>query len=354
MSETGSHVRGVEGALHPITGEPPGIREILERRAGGEMPAIEPPAREIEAPLPVQREEDDAATRDAREIASLRTRVSDAESARADAERRRVESDNARIAAETQRAAAVQGAEETGYTAVTTALSAATREREALQLDIKTAGEAGEWGRVGELSARVGELSAEIRDLNRGKVDLENERQARLSAPPRPTETRQPEPVPSGNPTERGILAGLRAPSREVFLASRTPETRDFLYQHPEFFTDPAAHQRMTGAESLARGRGIAIDTPAYFEAIREASTLTHPTRRDPTERREVTERAPPPGAAPSRQAPGPGGRQVASGDVYVSQDDKTTSEWMGVDPVEYVKERQRLEQRGEWPYRRR
>lgn len=369
MSETitqPTHVRGNENALHPITGEPPGIKEILERRAAGGLPD---PGPEHDAgggeatPAPdatvVSRPDDDAAAQAAREVAGLRARTSDAEARATEAERLRVDAERRRVEAENQRATAVQNSEETSITALNTALASATRERESLQAEMKTAGEAGDFGRVAEISGQLGEIASEIRELSRGKTALEQDRQTRINNPPRPADPIVTQPAPVGDPTERSILAGLRAPSRQAFLDSRTAQTRDFLYQHPEFFTDPAAHQRMVGAESLARGRGLAVDSPAYFEAIREASSVTQPTAAPTSVQRPVdrpsVDRTAPPAAAPSRQAPSPTGQRMASGgDVYVSADDRTTADWMGVDPVEYVQERQRLETRGEWPYRRR
>lgn len=352
MSET--HVRGVESALNPITGEPPGIKEILERRAAGQMPdraePTEPRTEEADPPAVTPAPTEDDAAAAVREMAGLRMRASDADARALAAEAARAEAERGRLAAESARVAALQGAEDTNFTAINTALIASTRERDALVAELKTAGEAGDFSRMGEISGRLGELGAEIRDLAQGKTQLEQDRQTRVSAPPAPTpEVRVAPPVIS-DPVERGILTNLRAPSREAFLQSRTPATRDFLYQHPEFFTDPAAHQRMVGAESMARGNGLAVDSPAYFEVIRGAATLRQPTQTRPA----ATERAVPTATPPSRGAPSPTGQRVAAGDVYVSQDDKTTAEWMNVDPVEYVLERQRLTDRGEYPYRRR
>lgn len=335
MSETATHTRGETSALNLITGEPPGIKEILERRAAEGPDAVDPPP----VPDPTSRPDDDAEAA-AKEVASLK-RQSAEDRARADeADRRAARAEHARIAA-------VQATEDTGFTTIQVALAAATREKEGLVAEMKAAGEAGDFGKMADISTRLGELGAEIRDLSQGKTQFEQDRQARLNAPPRPTEPT----VTAASATERGILSGLRAPSREAFLASRTPETRDFLQQHNEFFTDPAAHQRMVGAESLARGRGLAVDSQAYFDTIREAAlgqTTQLPARREPAER------STPPAAAPSREAPSPTGRRGGTGDVYVSADDHTTATWMGVDPVEYVKERERLKNVGAWPHARR
>lgn len=336
MSETLTHARGTDSQVNPITGEGPGIKDILERRAAGELP--DAPETETPKPDATSRPDDDAEAA-AREVASLRTRAAEAENRAAEAER-------ARALAEQQRNAAVQGAEDTGFTAITTALNAAMRERESLQTEMKTAGEAGDFGRVGELSAQLGEIGATIRDLNQGKQQFEQDRQARVNAPTRPTAPT----ITVGSDAERTILRSLGANSRESFLASRTPETRDFLYQHPEFFTDQSAFQRMSGADAIALGRGHQRDSKEYFDTIREVALgqTTQQPRNTPADR-SVT-----PGAAPSREAQGPTGRRTSGGDVYVSPDDKKVAEWVGVDPVEYVQERDRLQQEGSWPYRRR
>lgn len=331
MSDTATHARGTDSPLHPITGEPPGIKEILERRVAEGNPApTEPASRETEPA-------DDDAEIAAREVASLRHRVEAAEAGRAEADR-------LRVAAENDRAAAVRGAEDTGLTAINTALASAEREKDSLLTESKAAGEAGDFARQAEINFRLGSLGAEIRDLSQGKQQFEQERQTRIANPPRPAEPR----IVAATPEERGILQNLGAPSREAFLASRTPQTRDFLYQHPEFFTDPAAFQRMTGAEALARGEGKALDSQAYFDRIKEVALgqTTQPPRREPADRRV-------PGAGPTRDAPGPTGR-TRTGDVYVTQEQKAAAEWMGVDPADYARDEQELRHRGELPYRRR
>lgn len=341
MSEAVTHSRGAESPLNLITGEPPGIKEILERRAAeGNPPADDAPAKTDD---PTQRaEEDDAATKAAKEVASLTRRATEAEA-------RAAEADRARIAAEHARRAAVEGAEDTGFISITTALAATTQEKASLIAELKAAGEAGDFAKMGEINVRLGELGAEIRDLTQGKFEFERERQARIDRP-RQVEPTQVQPRASSD-TERQILSGLRAPSREDFLASRTPETRDFLYRNLDFFTNPDVHQKMVAAEYEARtAKRLTVDSPEYFKAIQESvmGTTTQQPRREPTERSAT------PGAAPSREAPGPTGRRLQGGDIYVSPEQKTTAKWMGVDEVEYAREEAELKSRGELPYRRR
>lgn len=333
MSDTATHTRGAESPLHPITGEPPGIKEILERRTQ-EGPA---PIEQREPPKDPPRQDDDA-EQAAREVAALRNRATEAEAGRQEAERRAAQAEQGRIAA-------LQGAEDTGFTAINTALASATREKESLTAEMKTAGEAGDFGRIAEISARLGELGAEIRDLSQGKSQFEQDRQNRLNAPQRQQD--RPGPV-ADTAAERQLLAQLGVPSRDAFLGTRTPDTAAWLRQHPEFFTDPAANSRIRGADALAEGRGIQKDTPAYFKFLEEnalSQTTTPP-------RRETTERSVTPGAGPSREAPAPTGVRTQAGDVYVSAEQKTTAAWMGVDPVEYAREEAELRRSGALPHR--
>ena len=337
MSQTVTHARGAESTLHPITGEPPGIKEILARRAAADAPApIAPTEQASEASA-----QDDEADRAARELNEWRRRGTEAESQLAE-ERR------ARQVAETAANTARQGAEDTGFTAVTTALAAAERETDALKVEMKTAGEAGDFGRVAEISSRLGQLGAETLQLQQGKAEYERARGTRLTDRPG-TQPAQPE---ANTATERGILGRLGAPSRDAFLRTRTDASATWLRSHPEFFTDQLAFDRITGADSLAKGRSIAIDTPEYFRLIETEAGLSQPS----TNKREVQPDARTiPGAGPSRDAPGPEGRRSTKpGDVYVSQEDRIAAEWIGVDPAEYAAERAELTRRGELPYRRR
>jgi hypothetical protein len=327
--------------LNPITGEPPGIREIMERRSAE---TEEPPA---PPPEPTPPPKDDA-EKAAAELARWKTRATEAEAQRSEAER-------ARQAAERQAAQASQGAEDTGYTAVVTALGAAKGEATSLKAEMKTAGEAGDFGRVAEIAERLGQLGAEITELTRGQAEYERQREARLRQPP----PAQPQ-ISASSATERSILGQLNAPSRDAFIESRHPEVAAFLRANPEFFTDRAMFQRLIGADSLALGRGLELGSPKYMEVLRQeagvAEPASSPTYRPPEAPQPPAapqRQPPPPAAGPSREAPGPSGR-VQTGDVYVSPEDKTAAEWLNVDPVEYAKEKQRLAARGEYPYRRR
>ena len=242
-------------------------------------------------------------------------------------------------------ATARQGAEDTGFTAISTALGAAERETDALKAEMKTAGDAGDFSRVSEIAVRLGQLGAETLQLRQGKEQYEQHRDARIATPTQPA---HPE---AATAVERGILRQIGAPSRERFLADRTPSTRAWLNAHPDFFTDAAFNARVMGADQLARGRGVQIDSPEYFRLIETEAGVTQPTARRDVQPDARTI----PGAGPNRDAPGPTGRpSTKPGDVYVSPEDRTAATWMGVDPAEYAAQREELTRRGEIPYRRR
>lgn len=358
MSDSATHVRGDTTTLHPITGEPPGIREILERRTAGEIHGTSPPPEPPAAADPIETGDD--ADRVAAELNAWRQRGTEAESRLAEERQARLAAQTnaaaerqARVAAETAATTARQGAEDTGFTAITTALGAAERETEALKIEMKGAGDAGDFSRMAEISVRLGQLGAETLQLQQGKEQYERQRTTRVTERPADPPTT---PAPAAEPdaataTERGILRQVGAATREQFLATRTQPTADWLRSHPEFFTDQSFNTRVMGADQLARGRGITIDTPEYFKLIETESGVRQP----PPPARQPAPDARVPGAAPTREAPGPTGRpSTRPGDVYVSAEDKTAAGWMGIDPAEYAAEKERLTRTGEIPYRRR
>lgn len=332
MSE--SHAGGEHVTYNPITGEAPGIKEILERRAAAESGGT------VEAEVREQPREDEA-ERAASELATWRQRATEAE-ARANEEAR------LRVAAERARADTLRTAEDASFTSVSTALAATEREITSLKDEMKNAFEAADYGKAADISSRLGELAAEARDLSRGKEEYERTRTERLNESVRPAAPQ----IVASTAAERSVLSELGVPSRDAFLATRSPQTADWLRQHPEFFTDPAAFKRISGADTLAQGRGIRPDTPEYFDFIGKES-MSDTRGAD----RRATEREPPAGAAPpSREGRGPTGRPAGtkSGDVYVTQEQKQAAQWLGIDPAEYARSEADLRARGEIPYRRR
>ncbi len=319
--------RGDDRPINPITGEPYGISELLERRAAGtpDTPATAPE---------VPGAEDAAAA----ELARWKSQAQQQQQ-RADAEA------TARMRAEQQAMSFQQQATDTGFAAVSTALEAAQARAANLQVQMKAAGEESDFAKVSELALEIGRLGGEIQDLERGKQTYERDRQMRIEAPPVSV------PVVA-NPTERGILAELGVPSRDVFLGQRTPQTRTFLSAHPDFFTDRATYDKVMRGHSVALGQGYAPDSSEYFAAIDKELTMANS---QPPPRQQEQHGSVPPSTPPSREGVSPTGRQQSrGGDVYVSPEQLRAAQWMGVDPADYAKEEAALRTRGELPLRRR
>lgn len=351
MSGSETHVRVTETpSISSLSGEPDGIREVLERRTADEEAGVE---RTEERAPPTDRPGARAPVDDAEQVArDLGRWKQQAETATRDAAAER----GRRIEAERVAAQSRQNVEDTNFGAVSTALAAAQSEAERLEGEIKTAGENGDFTALAKATTRLGALGAEIRDLERGKQAYEQQRQDRIN---RPTRT-EPE-ITASDPNERAILQQLNAPNRETFLAGRTPATQAWLREHSEFFTDTGANARIMGADGLARGRGLVPDTKEYFEFIEDQAGMSDTSgngagngsgngTRQPARREAI------PSAAPSRQGQDPGGRQGSGrpGDVVVTKDDEIAAKWLGVDAVGYATERRRLANSGDLPFRRR
>lgn len=312
-----------------------GITDILSRREG------ELPANLLQEDRPEPAEQPAAgAQNDAEAVADQLRRDAEAARARAAAAEQRAaqEAQRARQATdEVQRTR--QAVYETEYNSVTTALANAEAERDRLQIEYGRAGESGDHARMGEISLRLGELGAELVTYRQGKQAFEAERAAQL---------RQPEPTQATPQPPQGEWTTVGMP-KEQFLAGRTPTTQEWLRKNDRFFTDPSFFNVVSGADAIARGRGIAADTPEYFRFIEEQAGMT-----TPTQGRQQHGSSAPPSAPPSRDAPGPTGRNNRAGDIHISAEDRRIAEWMKVDPEQYVRDKNDLYARGELPHRRR
>lgn len=314
--------------------ESPGIADILARREGTLPSSLLPPERtEPEArPTTTAEPENDAAAAAAqlrRENEELQRRTSTAEAARIAAEQ------NARRAhSELQQTR--QTAHDTEYSAINNALEARTAEQGRLKAELKSAGEAGDYERIADINIRLGELGAEMVNLRAGKDAFDADRGRALRDPP---------PPPPPPPTEATTVGVPRA----QFLATRTPTTQEWLKKNDRFFTDQSFFNMVTGADALARGKGIAADTPEYFRFIEEQSGMTTPP--NPPAR---TGSSAPPAAPPSRDATGPSGHATRAGDTYITPEQRRIAEWMGVDPADYAADDAELRRSGDIPHRRR
>jgi len=310
-----------------------GISDILAEREGELPPDLLPNQSAPEEP-----EKPASAKDDAEAVADQLRRDADAARARATAAEQRAaqESQRAREATAEVTRSRTQ-AYEAEYNSISSALADREAEADRLKAEMRTQAEAGDHARMAEISLRLGEVGAELVQLRQGKQAYEAERANRLREP----EKREQPPAPTEQTT-----VGV---PRDQFLATRTPATQDWLRKNDKFFTDQQFFNMVTGADAIARGRGIAADTPEYFRFIEEQAGMTSaPSARQPRGS------SAPPSAPPSREAPGPSGRNGRAGDIVISPEDRRVAEWMRIDAADYVKEKQKLYDTGELPHRRR
>lgn len=221
---------------------------------------------------------------------------------------------------------------------VSSALRAAESEAEKLQRDYAAAMEAGDWARVAKIQVDIGRVGARLETLEAGKTAMENSRTKALRPDPRP------EPATADDPIETD-------------LARRTPATAAWMRKHadangkPRFHTDPTFQQKAVGAHSLALGNGLAPDTPEYFDFVeRTIGVTTSPPARQDSDAVPL--------AAPTRSAPAYRDNQRRDAGAIPPDAVQYAKNVLGVDPVEYWKEVQRMDRNGEFkngnPWRRR
>lgn len=312
-----------------------GISDILAEREGQQPPDMLPNnervVEEETKPSP-QSDAESVADQLRRDAAEQRARAIAAEQRAAEGERREQQA-----TAEVHRTR--QQSIETEYNSVSAALTDREAEADRLKSEMRSAAEAGDVGRQAEISLRLGEVGAELVTLRQGKQAFESDRAQRL---------RQPEPAPQQQQRPADWSPTLNA-SKEQFLGTRTPPTAEWLRKNDKFFTDRSFFNIITGADAIAQGKGIAPDSPEYFRFIEEQAGMTQaPTRQ---QQRGSTA---PPSAPPSRDAPGPTGRDNRQGDIHISAEDRRIAGWMKIPAEDYAREKAKLYASGELPHRRR
>lgn len=171
-------------------------------------------------------------------------RQADASRERADAAERRA-SDAQRDAAAAQRRAA-----DGDVAAIDAALAQAKAEADSAQAEMTAAAEAGDFKKLSEASRRMGRAEAAIGQLEDGKHHAEA---ARIT-------------TPRGAPND----------PVEAYIAQRRgePEVQRWLRDHPEeareLATNPQGRraQKITAADADARGEGLRIGSPEYFQHV--------------------------------------------------------------------------------------
>lgn len=244
----------------------------------------------------------------------------DIEALKASVERER----NGRIAAETRAAQAGQEvvrarteAHESNTHLVTNAIAALNMAQEGLEANLAAAQEAGDFAGAASIQREMARNESKIATLEQGKQNLESQ--------PRPSA----QPQPSGDPVE-DVAASI--------AAGGAPKSADWVRAHPEYVRDPRLNQKMIAASNLALADGLAVDSPAYFEAVERTLGL----RRDDDREAPTSEAAAPvqrrsaPAAAPvSRSGTGDGSLPNR---VTLSADEREMASMMQMSDKEYAK----------------
>ncbi len=338
-----------------------GIAELIAKRNGQPPPGMRGTSgqevdQEVEDREPAkpdaQSEAEATAARYKRQVADLQNRANTAE------QRANAEAQRARQATEEVQRTRREG-DEMGYATVVSQIEAFQAQQAELKASFRDAFEKGDADRMSDISARQGAIAARLQTLEDGKVSYEAQRNAKL---------REPAPQAQAQPQQ-----GDRLPNRDAwrwgmasdqFLQLSTAPTREWLEDHPEFFTDRKFFQAAGDADREAVENGYARDTRRYFtfveQQLKDAGVMDKPSERgERGERRahggESGSRAPA-SLAPSRDVPG---RRVREGDIVITPEDRYGAELTSMgswkqDPQEFAKEKARLIASGEWPIRRR
>jgi len=261
-----------------------------------------PPEAEIE----IIKAEEPVAAPKAKEISpdegleALQNNLDQERQARIEAQRRAQAAEQAAANAQGQ----VQG---TQLDLVVNAIASRTQNGTHLKASLRDAWAAGDFDAAAEIQEQMSTNSALLIQLEQGKNALENAPAPRYEPPADPVES----------------------------LASRlSAQSGAWVRAHPQYATDQRLFDQMVAADTLVQGRGIAVDTPAYFEAVEKTLGL----RSD--------DHTPEPAPAPARRAApavAPVSRSgTASGvkpnTVTLSREEVEIAEMMQMTPAEYAK----------------
>ncbi len=171
---------------------------------------------------------------------------------RADSERQ------ARTAAEAESQTLRGEVADTRLATVEEGIKNAQTQAESAQAEYVAAQEAGDWKKAGEAQRKISRAEATLVRLDEAKSDLEA----------RKTEAPQRQQQPSGDPVEN-------------FLSQRTPQTRQWLRDHPDdaralaLGTDTRRAAKINAAHAVAVDEGNKIDSPEYFARIEDYLGMT-------------------------------------------------------------------------------
>lgn len=149
-----------------------------------------------------------------------------------------------------------------------------TSQKDALSLlrrDYKSAMEAGDFDRAGEISEHLGRTSARLENLETSRSFLDDQRKN----PPKPdtSQPRQDQNRPQQLDWNRSWSSG----EFDQALRTLTPQTASWVRQHPQFGTDVQFRRQVQAAHNLASAKGYPQDTDGYFDFINKTVGIDQP-----------------------------------------------------------------------------
>lgn len=226
---------------------------------------------------------------------------------------------NARLQAEREAHTARGQVQDTNVQLVTNAISQVDQATEMLQGQYAEALSAQDYASAAKIQTELATNAARKLQLENG---LEAMKAQKVAPPPQ-----RSDPV-------------------EALAAQLSPQSAQWVRQHPEYATDQRLFQRMLAAHNLAVTDGIAPDTDDYFRSIEGTLGMTQ---------RQQQQAQPQPAPQPARRAApaaapvgrGANGSSQNPNRVTLSREEVEMAEMMGMTPEEYGRNKLALKREG-------
>lgn len=227
-------------------------------------------------------------------------------------EQRRVEAERRAETAERERVAAINSQSKTEAEAVQSGLSGAQAELAAAKLEVKRAGESGDWEALAEANARVGRASSDIREFERSAAILADRKEE--------TPQRQVQQQP-------GDINAMIDGNPQLL-----PSEREWLKLHPEAVIDSTRNKELDVAYIKATRQGLSRGTPDYFKFIDQEMGYAKatPAAQQGDDNMSVS-------APVSRNERGGDGRPT-NGKIMLTPEQREIAKSMGVSDIEYAR----------------
>ncbi len=275
---------------------------MTDQPASPDVVTIEVPDADPAAPAPATPPSDDPqegidALR--RQLAESRQREIQARALAEEEGRRRAEAESQAQAHAGRAQQASLEADARGYDSLVNAIAATQKDMDSSKADLKKAMEEGDYDKAVDAQARIALLAGRLTQMEAGKSAADEERQRRRDAPP---------PVPQPQPPRIDWDRPWTAGESETVLRGYSAPTAAWIRAHPAFSADPGFRRQVIAADGMAKARGHAPDTEAYFREVERLVGLDTapepPPAADPVLVAPAIRPAAVPAAPPSRQVP--------------------------------------------------